>query len=530
MLQRTASIKSHEAFSTYMHRFLYAMGSLETCSTCKQIDPSQYQNENFDLSWTQNPKFSEDLRSILKYIENNRFQGNHHYITKSKGQLFEPNSESQDYDFLWKEKNARLLPLFRFWNYIEYFAPYKYLTDQSWDDALKELIPVFLEAETLLDFHLAMLQMVVKVDDTHTGLLTNVIDEMPYYNYLPAQFEVVENQVVITKLIDESKAQMADLKVGDIITKVNGQSAMSVHEKNKKYIWGSNNAVKDRSIYQTLFMGIEGPISLELRRGYDQISGSYTLYRRNELNYEKESNGEKWKTLIDSITFAYTSYDALGSAAQPIDSTVAISVGYVDLGQVRVSDVDAMMTELSETEAIVFDVRNFPNGTYNAIANYLKPEATPFVTFTKPDFSYPGRFRWDGERSCGKTNPDYYKGKVILLVNEKTQSQGEVTCMCLQTAPNVITIGGQTAGTNSNVTELKILQRYRTSLSAMGVYYPDSRPTQRAGVDRDVEVLPRLASVREGRDLLMEKAMEVVKLEAIDRLEKLTQSQESGDY
>jgi carboxyl-terminal processing protease len=44
-----------------------------------------------------------------------------------------------------------------------------------------------------------------------------------------------------------------------------------------------------------------------------------------------------------------------------------------------------------------------------------------------------------------------YHGKVIILVNELTQSHAEFTVMALQAAPHSIVIGSQTAGADGNV-------------------------------------------------------------------------------
>ncbi len=47
-------------------------------------------------------------------------------------------------------------------------------------------------------------------------------------------------------------------------------------------------------------------------------------------------------------------------------------------------------------------------------------------------------------------------------------------------------------------------------LSGMGVYYPDGRNTQRIGLVPDVEVHSSIKSIREGRDALLEKAVEII--------------------
>lgn len=486
--ETTAKYKTTEEFSNYMERWIYYMGAIQPCRNCNQRDTEESFLKNFDLSWTQGSSFSDELRKSLKNIERNRFQGDHYYIEEGKVGEFIPKNENSLLDLNWKEENQRLLALFRYWNYIEYFYPYKYLTDQNWDDVLKEMIPKFIAAQTKEEFHLAMLEMVVKIDDSHAGLMTSVLDQMPYYNYLPARTDLIEGQIIITEIIDSEKAKMADLQIGDILKTINNQSAKEIHESNKKYIWGSNEAVKNRSVYHTLFMGMQGPVQATLERDGMNKAVSLNLYKYSDLSYAKTAPKPKWNSPSDSI-------------------------GYVNMGALTSSDVGPMMNEFTDKTVIIFDVRNNPKGTYKTLAKYLNSSDTTFAIYTKPDFSYPGKFLWKGEATCGEINEEYYKGKVILLVDENTQSHAEFTCMSMQTAPNVVTIGSQTAGTDGKVTKFSIVSRLYTAMSGMGVYYPNKQKTQRVGIVPDISVERTISSVTTGNDEILEKAMEIAQEE-----------------
>ncbi len=51
-------------------------------------------------------------------------------------------------------------------------------------------------------------------------------------------------------------------------------------------------------------------------------------------------------------------------------------------------------------------------------------------------------------------NERYFKGLVIILVNELTQGSGEYHVMAFQTTPKVITFGTPTAGSIGNVSTI----------------------------------------------------------------------------
>jgi len=499
VINYTKSIGTSEDLSSYFSRWIYGMGPIPPCTTCKKSRSNSYFSENFDFSWLEDPALTKELQDRLKIIEFSRFQGDHNYIGKGSIQEFEPKNESRDL-FQWNQENQRLMVLFRYWNYIEYFFPYKYQTEQSWDDVLKEMIPKFIAANTKLDVHLAMLELVVKADDSHADFITRELNEMPYYNYLPARIDLIENQVVVTEIIDAEKSAMIDLQEGDVIKTVNGKPAISLHQANKKYIWGSNQAVKDRSIYHTLFMGMQEAPTLTIERVNQVRTVNAPLYQPSQLSYEKKSPGKKWEVVADSI-------------------------GYIDLANLRASEVGLMMDEMMDNTVLIFDVRNNPRGIYGPIAKYLLPSATVFAKYTKPDFSYPGKFVWNGEAKCGENNPNYYKGLVILLVNENTQNHAEFTCMCLQAAPRVITIGSQTAGSNGKVARFAIVDRLYTAMTGIGIFYADGTETQRVGIVPDINAKPTVAGIRSGRDEVLEKAIDIGK-EEVARLLEIARQEE----
>lgn len=51
----------------------------------------------------------------------------------------------------------------------------------------------------------------------------------------------------------------------------------------------------------------------------------------------------------------------------------------------------------------------------------------------------------------------------------------------------------------------------KTMISGIGVYYPDGTETQRIGIVPDIEIKPTIAGFRQGKDELLEKAIEVIR-------------------
>ena len=130
--------------------------------------------------------------------------------------------------------------------------------------------------------------------------------------------------------------------------------------------------------------------------------------------------------------------------------------------------------------------------------------------FTKGDIHHPGLFHWTPALKVGEENPDYYKGKVIIIVNETTISSAEYHTMAFRTAPKAVVIGSTTAAADGNVSPFYLPGNIRTMITGIGVYYPDGQETQRVGILPDIVIKPTIRGIKEGRDELLEKAIEII--------------------
>lgn len=217
------------------------------------------------------------------------------------------------------------------------------------------------------------------------------------------------------------------------------------------------------------------------------------------------------------------------------------------LSSVRSADIPDHVVQARNTKGWIIDLRNYPSEfVVFSIGSQFVGRPTDFVRFTHGDLTEPGRFvftppialspRPPGLRSSawpasamdlGKTTfadrPDFpntppkpdestfqpraaYPGKVVVLVDEVTQSAAEYTAMALRAAGAVI-VGSTTAGADGNVSNIPLPGGLRTMISGIGIFYPDKRPTQRVGIVPDIEAKPTLAGVRAGRDEVLEAGL-----------------------
>ena len=130
--------------------------------------------------------------------------------------------------------------------------------------------------------------------------------------------------------------------------------------------------------------------------------------------------------------------------------------------------------------------------------------------WSKGNIVNPGYLTMVVGEKVGKKNNDYYKGKVIILVNEHTQSAAEYQAMAFKAAPGAKVIGSTTAGADGNVSSIFLPGGIQTGISGLGVYYPDGRETQRIGIVPDIEVKPTIKGIKLKKDEVLEKAIEII--------------------
>ncbi|WP_239021981.1 S41 family peptidase [Pontimicrobium aquaticum] len=187
------------------------------------------------------------------------------------------------------------------------------------------------------------------------------------------------------------------------------------------------------------------------------------------------------------------------------------SIGYINLEFIKKEDIPYIKKIFKDTKGIIIDIRNYPSSFVPfTLGSYFVSSPTPFVKFTNFNINNPGEFVFKKEALIPKPT-ETYKGKLIVLVNEFTQSQAEYTAMAFRAGNKTKIIGSTTAGTDGSVSSLYLPGGLLTAISGVGIYYPDGTETQRIGIVPDIEIKPTVEGIKNGRDELLEKAIEIIK-------------------
>jgi len=464
-------------------RWLAALDSSK-CVSCAAMPEAPHLQP--DIAWIRDEgTLGRELSASLVRIYDNRWsKPAQHYVTFARsGNPVFANEKEYTEDSI-PDSDLRLLALYRFWNIIEYWFPYRDLIEEDWDGVLREFVPRLWQSNDADSYRLTMMMLTARVNDGHANLWSSPNVRPPRgLHRLPVKLRFIEGKAVVTGFMGDTLQQPAGLQVGDVITTIGGQRVDSLVNAWTPYYGSSNQPARLRSIAYELTKGPSGLVSVTGQR-----AGSVFDLRLERI-------------MIPTQELRAQGVNALsGDAFQLLTDEVA----YLKLGSVSAAQAADYIRTAANAKVLVIDIRTYPREfVVFALGTHLVSQPTEFARFTRGDGTNPGAFLWTRPVSLQPAVP-HYNGSIVILVDEGSLSQSEYTAMAFRAVPNSIVVGSTTAGADGNVSHIVLPGGLRSMISGIGVFYPDKRPTQRIGIVPDLVVHPTIAGIRQGRDEVLE--------------------------
>jgi C-terminal processing protease CtpA/Prc len=385
----------------------------------------------------------------------------------------------------------RLLAVFRIWNVFHFFYPYLDLIG-DWDAVLPEFIARMEEVKDGREYALAIAEMAAHIADGHTTLAGNpTLDRL--YGEAPAPVAIrwIEGAWVVTAVADDPAVRTTGIEIGDVVLSVDGEP-MAVREGLlRRYLAASTEAGLRRKIADRLLSGPQGStVSLTVQGREELVKDRVKTIALRRQAWTPRFTGETVRILPGGL-------------------------GYVDLNRLTVDEIDGMFERLKGTRGIVFDMRGYPQGTGWFLASRLNVRGAPYGALFRrrlvsADAGEREQTSVTFSQPIASTGSWIYKGRTVLLIDERTVSQSEHLGLFFEAAAGTKFVGTPTAGANGDITFFSVPGIASIRFSGHEVRHADGRQLQRIGLVPDVLVAPTLRGIRDGRDEVLERGIEVL--------------------
>ncbi len=489
ILPKVLAAADASAARSVVQQWAASLGAAPPCTNCGTLRENDVQLRP-PTSWITDDALGSELARTLREIPRTRPPGQPQFYVSLVPNIGNPlfDHELSYANLKLPDAGYQLLALYRLWNIVEYWFPYRDLLDRSWDEELLAFIPRIALAGDGVAYKQELLAFIATIHDTHANLWT-ALDVRPPVGAcaIPATMRFVENQAVVAGITSSPSAPPSALQRGDIMTTIDGVPVTQLVERWSPFYAASNQARRLHDIAASMTRGACGAVSIGISRNGVRIE----VKGQRTPQPPPNSTPPLW-------------HDRPGETFQKLSPDVA----YLKLSSVKASQAASYIEAARGTKGMVIDIRNYPSEfVVFALGSHLVDRPTEFARFTAGDPANPGAFHWSaGPISLAPSAP-HYDGKIAILVDESSLSQAEYTTMAFRAAPNAVVVGSTTAGADGNVSPIPLPGGLRSAISGIGVFYPDKKPTQRVGILVNIEARPSIEGIRSGRDEVLEAAI-----------------------
>ncbi len=376
-----------------------------------------------------------------------------------------------------EDEALRLADVIIAWNIFQHFYPYFDVVDTDWDQVLTIALDRVLADASDEDFLATLRWMVSELRDGH-GYVAGPVQPPAGISW---QVDWIEEQVVVVAVGEGSP-----LQVGDVVVSLDGVPATELLEESSAVFSGSPQWRRWRALAQ-FGAGTPGTeASLLVRRASGELP--LAVPRQAQPEQVNERRPENIEELEPGIF-------------------------YVNLDLAEITAIRERAVELAAARGVVFDLRGYPNGNHEALT-YLSDSNLNSAFWRVPQIIYPDH---DGEAHFTESrwnlppSEPRFQGKIVFLTNGRAISYAESVMGIVEHYRLGEIVGGTTAGANGNVNPFTLPGGYRFSWTGMQVIKHDGTQHHLVGIHPTIPMTRTVQGVRERRDELLEKALEVIR-------------------
>lgn len=388
-------------------------------------------------------------------------------------------------------------------------------------------IPLFEKSNSFLNYAKSIAELVSKLSDTHAYVRSSYLSTYIGTHVPPIKVKHLNNQTVITHILDSDEESVRQLSVGDVIKFIDG---VPIEKKREELTRLFSSSTSQASSWRTDMKVLAGPensiAKIEIEKVVSRrVHKDSTSHGHNDqdnviqvvVNIKRKTSSIVQTPRNDLSTFTIlSSIDYKGN-----------KISYVDLTRLYVHEVDIALESilLENTTSLIIDLRGYTRGTIYRLAPKLSSRNINIASTEMPllmpsllsdDQNYQSSIVRSYQSSSFSRNTNEIGSmsnrrtplRIVALINEETISHGEYSIAYLKCIkPDTILIGKPTNGAVGNVTNISLPGGIIVGFSGMGISQSNGKQIQRSGIQPDVHVEETLDGIRDGVDEILEESL-----------------------
>ena len=374
-----------------------------------------------------------------------------------------------------QQEATRIGSVITAWNIFQHFYPYFDVVQTDWDSILTQTLINVQDIRDENDCVITLSQMTAALHDGHARVMHPVRGKL---KALPAIFDYLEDQIVVVSTNSDQ------LQKGDIILELDGKSARQLLFDCEKTESGSPQRKKQEALRDFTTDDSTKVSDVKIRRG-DQILRISINRKLPRPEYDRPSN----------------------------ISEIKDNIYYVNLDKATIHEIESQIQEISKAKGVVFDLRGMPNRNDDVIS-YMIDHPVQSPKWNVPKIIYPDQESIVGYDTSGRWTIEpkqpRIQGKIVFLTDKSAFSYAESVMGIIEHYKLAEIIGSPTAGANGNVNTFTTMGGFKFRWTGMKVLKNDDSQHHLVGILPTIRMEPTIKGIREGRDELIEKAIEII--------------------
>lgn len=389
----------------------------------------------------------------------------------------------------------KIFGLSKLWSEVKFNFVNFDLVDINWDKTYQEFIPKVLATNTTYDYYQELTKMMALLKDGHS----NVYYNSPDYGRPPLRTKLIENKVLVTNIYNDTLISK-NITVGDEILEINNINTLEYGKKNIMPYQSASTSqdLDNRTFHYGLFNGkMDEPILLKIKKK-DKSVFTTTVSRKLKSNYKRESYVLK----ITNDNIAYLTINDFENQ------------NYRKI-------FDSLYVNILKTKALIIDVRNNGGGSsnqgYYVLCHLIDKKTTnsksktrQYVPLAKANGNSDTFIEYAPYSLEPIQNKEKYTKPVVVLTSVKTFSAAEDFLVAYDNSKRGMKIGQKTGGSTGQPISFDLPEGGKMRICTKRDMYPNGKEFVGVGIIPDIEINETIESIQNGRDFVLEKAIEIL--------------------